>query len=74
METIYTAQANGFTGKGKTPREAEIALDYAAAFLPLAHEEGAGDGVAVYGNLPGWDGNEESCHAALVGKPAVPVA
>ena len=69
MEIIYTAESNGFVGKGRTPREAEIALDYAAAFLPL-EECDADKKTAVFGSLPGWDGNEEANWLALVGKSA----
>jgi len=68
MEIIYTAEANGFIGRGRTPREAGIALDYACAFLPLG-ETDRWNKTADFWNLPGWEGKEELCHQALVGKP-----
>ena len=67
MQIIYTAECNGFVGIGHTPHEAQIALDYAACFLPLG-EASKDEKTAVFGNLPGWDGKEEACWRALVGK------
>lgn len=64
----YTKEFNGFVGIGATARQAEIACAYASVYLPLDGSDQ--EKTAIYGDLGGWNGGEEACYEALVGKSA----
>jgi len=62
---VFTTEYNGYTGVGKTQRQADIACCYAAAYLNLSGT--SEDKTAVFGDLPGWNGEEEDNYKIVTG-------